>query len=660
MINKKTFLASLALIISMGFFSSVSADNTVPTISPFVATTSPTSGITQRVFGNVLILSGYAAGCAQFNSSGLLSSTGTLCGSGSGGGFATTSADYWLTTKTTDNLTQGVTNLYYSDAKVGSYITGSTTLPALLNYWTKTGSALTYIAGNVGVGTTSPTSALEVDGRLTIQGTPGVTNADFLLQPGDYSGKWDFVANATAGSLSIYDFLNNKTPISIAKNISTQFNLISGGASIIAANFGVNHTSYSNVLFETGNTLTSGANTAFGYYMDAALTPNTAFGATIQNMIPSIQTGSANTISPVVGININPTKGGTGTITTYTGLSIPASSIGTTNISAFFGNNVGISSTTPGTLLSIGTTNGINLTNVSTSTFTKAIFAPCFSTDNATCLTSGNFITALTGDGTASGPGSSVLTLATVNANVGSFGGASSVPTVTVNAKGLVSAISATAVIAPAGTLSGATLASGVTGSSLTSVGTLSGLTVTAAPTFSAMTLGSVLFAGTAGLLSQDNANFFYNATTHQLGLGSTTPYTTLSVGSGTASSSIVVAEYDYGRGSNVATSTAMTIDARTANTQVVPIGGSAVTLTLCNFTAGQHVVIKIVNPNGTPGALNWASCSGSTIFWPSKTVPTQTVTANAWDIYGFIATNAYSTSTPILTLSGVQNPAFQ
>ena len=50
----------------------------------------------------------------------------------------------------------------------------------------------------------------------------------------------------------------------------------------------------------------------------------------------------------------------------------------------------------------------------------------------------GNYITALTGDATASGPGSAALTLATVNSNVGSFTNAS----ITVNAKGLITAAS--------------------------------------------------------------------------------------------------------------------------------------------------------------------------------------------------------------------------
>lgn len=56
----------------------------------------------------------------------------------------------------------------------------------------------------------------------------------------------------------------------------------------------------------------------------------------------------------------------------------------------------------------------------------------------------GNYITALTGDGTASGPGSSALTFATVNGNVGSFGSATAASTFTVNGKGLLTAAGST------------------------------------------------------------------------------------------------------------------------------------------------------------------------------------------------------------------------
>jgi hypothetical protein len=58
----------------------------------------------------------------------------------------------------------------------------------------------------------------------------------------------------------------------------------------------------------------------------------------------------------------------------------------------------------------------------------------------------GNYVTALTGDVAATGPGSATATLATVNANVGSFGTATQAGTFTVNAKGLITAASNTAI----------------------------------------------------------------------------------------------------------------------------------------------------------------------------------------------------------------------
>lgn len=93
--------------------------------------------------------------------------------------------------------------------------------------------------------------------------------------------------------------------------------------------------------------------------------------------------------------------------------------------------------------VTIGTANGLSLASqalslqLASASQPGALSAADWTTFNGK-QAAGNYLTALTGDGTASGPGSAALTLATVNSNVGSFTNAS----ITVNAKGLVTAAS--------------------------------------------------------------------------------------------------------------------------------------------------------------------------------------------------------------------------
>lgn len=128
------------------------------------------------------------------------------------------------------------------------------------------------------------------------------------------------------------------------------------------------------------------------------------------------------------------------------------------------------------------------------------------------------------------------------------------------------------------------------------------------------------------------------------IGVGSTTPFSRLSIGTGAASSSITVAEYKYGKGSNVATSTTANIDCN-ASTQIAwPLGGSATTLTLINLTPGKKCVVVVQNPNGTAGAITWAVQSNAILKWTGGTAPTQTTTANTMDVWSFLATAGSST----------------
>lgn len=63
---------------------------------------------------------------------------GTDATGGGGGDFATSTADYWLSTKTTSNVSEG-SNLYYTDARVNAYIHGSSTIPKTYTANTFTG-----------------------------------------------------------------------------------------------------------------------------------------------------------------------------------------------------------------------------------------------------------------------------------------------------------------------------------------------------------------------------------------------------------------------------------------------------------------------------------------------------------------------------------------
>jgi hypothetical protein len=136
-------------------------------------------------------------------------------------------------------------------------------------------------------------------------------------------------------------------------------------------------------------------------------------------------------------------------------------------------------------LTSVGTLSGLTVSAPISGSVTGSSGSTTGNAATATALATGRTI-AITGDLAYTSPSfdgsgnvTAAGTLATV-ATPGSTGSSTAIPIITINAKGLTTSVSSAAVVAPAGTLSGSTLASGVTASSLTSLGTITNLTATA------------------------------------------------------------------------------------------------------------------------------------------------------------------------------------
>lgn len=156
----------------------------------------------------------------------------------------------------------------------------------------------------------------------------------------------------------------------------------------------------------------------------------------------------------------------------------------------------------------------------------------------------GNYITALTGDITATGPGSVAATLATVNSNVGTFTNAS----VTVNAKGLITAASSGG--AGSGTVNAGTsthLAYYAT--STNAVSDASGATVSGAYTFSgihthsaSIAMGANKITGLANGTASTDAAAFGQIKTGVQAVVQATGTTSTSITSDTQTNTVITA----------------------------------------------------------------------------------------------------------------------
>lgn len=329
-------------------------------------------------------------GCL-FTSGFVLTSTGSPCGTGSG--------------------TVGVGN----QGQVPFYNANGNTLTA-------TSAIFIAQSGNVGIGTTTPGDHLILDGNNFIAN--GVVGAgDNISLSGDgarmiwYPKKSAFLVGSIDDGSGGFDDANiGDFSINMGSDTScTGTSCVSIGNTTKATNdSAVAIGSYNNssgplsFTFGSGNTASGGGSSVFGQNSVASGDDSISIGldSTLDLPLPEVSGNSS------LGIFMGPN----------TGVNITAN-----DVMAVMGGSLGIGTTTPGSLLSIGNTGGINFYPTATSTFGSSanginIKKGCFSI-NGTCVGGG---------GSSTGASTTLLadfnTFSNTNNFTGKLGLASSSP----------------------------------------------------------------------------------------------------------------------------------------------------------------------------------------------------------------------------------------
>lgn len=141
--------------------------------------------------------------------------------------------------------------------------------------------------------------------------------------------------------------------------------------------------------------------------------------------------------------------------------------------------------------------------------------------------------------------------------------------------------------------------------------------------TSTAFTIGSVVFAGSGGTYTQDNASLFFDDTNNRLGIGTASPASTVDINGGAAQ--------------NVVAVSASAVDCSTGNYFTKTASG-ALTWTFTNVPASRSFIFALQLTNGGTGTQTWPAA----VVWNGGTAPT--LQTSGTDILVFVTSDSGTT----------------